>query len=421
MSDAANGAERPQTGLVAFHFADFRNYFLGRSLSRFASDMQSTAIGWQVYNLTGSAFDLGAVGLVQIIPFLLLFPLAGVAADRFRRARVMACCISGQVLCSTALLTMTLSGTENFPVILLIMSVSGFLRSFQLPAEQSLIPLAVPREHFANAVAWTASGNQIARIAGPSVAGLLIALGEPLVYAVVVALSFASFTFIMLIRANTQIVSRDPLSLATVFAGVRFIWKREVMLGIIVMDLFVVLLASATALLPIFAKDILQVGSVGFGLLRSAITVGAFAGSLTFTQTPIKTHAGIKLYAATAIYGASSVLFGFSHFYWLSFLALFVLGFSDSVSIFIRNNVITVISPDDMRGRVNAVNSVFIGTSNQMGEFWSGITASLLGAGPAVIFGGLGTICVVLLFARLFPKLFRLDSLDPDELVRKYQ
>jgi MFS family permease len=410
-----------QQGIAAFRHADFRNYFFGRGLSRLSFEMQATAVAWQVYNLTGSALDLGLLGLVQILPFMVLFPLAGLAADRFRRARVIASCISGQLVCSLALMLLTFTGQITFPIILLLVGIAGFLRAFQLPAEQSIIPLLTPMPAFANAVAWTTVGNHFARIAGPGIAGLLIIIGEQVVYASVVVATVLAFTFAMLIRANTQVVSRDPITFANVFAGMQFIFTRKLLLGIISLDLFAVLLASAIALLPIYAKDILNVGPAGFGALRAAITVGSFAGSVLFTQFPIRKSAGHRMFLTMAVYGAATVVFALSTEYWLSFAALVVLGFSDSVSIFIRNNVVTLITPDQMRGRVNAVNSVFIGASNQLGEFQSGVMASLLGVVPAVVVGGVGTICVVAFFARIFPDLRRLDSLDPDDLVRRYQ
>lgn len=422
MSDAApETAEGPGRGFVAFHFADFRNYFLARSISRFAFEMQATAIGWQVYNLTGSAFDLGLVGLVQILPFMVLFPLAGLAADRFPRARVIACCIGGQVICTGALTFLTFTDQITFPIIILILTGAGFLRAFQLPSEQAIIPLLISGRAFSNAVAWTTSGNHGARIAGPAVGGLLLIVGEHIVYATVVGLLVAGFVMALLIKANTQVVSRERITFSSVFAGLRFIYNRKLILGIISLDLFAVLLASATALLPIFAKDILQVGSVGLGILRSSVTVGSFTGSVLFTQFPIRRRSGHQLLVATAVYGLATIAFALSTEFWLSCCALAVLGFGDSVSIFIRNNVISLVTPDEMRGRVNAVNSVFIGASNQVGEFQSGIVATLIGVVPAVVVGGIGTICVVALFARIFPAMRKLDSLDPDDLVRRYQ
>jgi hypothetical protein len=295
------------------------------------------------------------------------------------------------------------------------------LRSFQLPAEQAIIPLLVDRKDFANAAAWTTAGNHIARVGGPGLAGILLISGEQVVYSTVVVVMLVAFTLAMMIRANTQVVSRERITFASVFAGMKFIFNRQLILGMITLDLFAVLLASATALLPIFAKDILEVGPAGYGFLRASITIGSFTGSMLFTQFPVHRRAGHQLFAAMAVYGVATVVFALSREYWLSCASLAILGFTDSVSIFIRNNVIGLVTPDEMRGRVNAVNSVFIGASNQMGEFTSGVMATLLGAASAVAFGGIGTICVVALSAMIFPVMRRLDSLDPDDLIRRYQ
>jgi len=423
VSDAAapDIAQGPGKGMAAFRYTDFRNYFGARSLSRFAFEMQATAVGWQVYNLTGNALDLGLIGLVQFLPFMVLFPLAGLAADRFRRARVIAGCISGQVICSLSLMALTFTGNINFPIIMIILAVAGFLRSFQLPAEQAIIPLLIDRKDFANASAWTTTGNHLARVGGPGLAGLLLIVGEQVVYSTVVGIMVVALTLALLIKANTQIVSRERITFTSVFAGMKFIFNRQLILGMITLDLFAVLLASATALLPIFAKDILEVGPAGYGFLRASMTVGSFSGSLLFTQFPVNRRAGHLLFAGMAIYGFATIVFALSRDYWLSCAALIVLGFTDSVSIFIRNNVIGLVTPDEMLGRVNAVNSVFIGASNQMGEFQSGVMATLLGVVPAVVVGGIGTVCVVALSAMIFPVLRRLDSLDPDDLIRRYQ
>lgn len=422
MSDAAPDiAEGPGKGMAAFRYTDFRNYFGARSLSRFAFEMQATAVGWQVYNLTGNALDLGLIGLVQFLPFMVLFPLAGLAADRFRRARVIAGCISGQVICSLSLMALTFTGNINFPIIMIILAVAGFLRSFQLPAEQAIIPLLIDRKDFANASAWTTTGNHLARVGGPGLAGVLLIVGEQVVYSTVVGIMIVALILALLIKANTQIVSRERITFTTVFAGMKFIFNRQLILGMITLDLFAVLLASATALLPIFAKDILEVGPAGYGFLRASITIGSFSGSLLFTQFPVHRRAGHLLLVGMAIYGFATIVFALSRDYWLSCGALIVLGFTDSVSIFIRNNVIGLVTPDEMRGRVNAVNSVFIGASNQMGEFQSGVMATLLGVVPAVVVGGIGTVCVVALSAMIFPVLRRMDSLDPDDLIRRYQ
>ena len=422
MSDAAPDiAEGPGKGMAAFRYTDFRNYFFARSLARFAFEMQAATVLWHVWHLTGSTLDLGLIGLVQFLPFMVLFPLAGLAADRFRRARVIAGCIAVQVICSLGLMALTFSGEITFPIIMIILAIAGFLRSFQLPAEQAIIPLLIDRKDFANASAWTTTGNHLARVGGPAVAGLMLILGEQVVYATVVAVMIAAVILALMIKANTQVVSRERITFTSVFAGMKFIFQRQLILGMITLDLFAVLLASATALLPIFATDILMVGPVGYGFLRASITLGSFSGSLLFTQFPVYRRAGHQLLAAMAVYGAATIVFALSRDYWLSCAALALLGFTDSVSIFIRNNVIGLVTPDEMRGRVNAVNSVFIGASNQMGEFTSGVMATLLTVVPAVVVGGIGTVCVVALSAMIFPVLRRLDSLDPDDLIRRYQ
>ncbi|MCD6073892.1 MAG: permease, partial [Rhodospirillales bacterium] len=353
MSDAAPDiAEGPGKGMAAFRYADFRNYFLARSLARFAFEMQAAAVLWQVWHLTGSTLDLGLIGLVQFLPFMVLFPLAGLAADRFRRARVIAVCISVQVVCSLGLMALTFSGHITFPIIMIILAIAGFLRSFQLPAEQAIIPLLVDRNDFANASAWTTTGNHLARVGGPAVAGLMLILGEQVVYATVVVVMLVAVVFALIIKANTQVVSRERITFASVFAGMKFIFQRQLILGMITLDLFAVLLASATALLPVFATDILMVGPVGYGFLRASITIGSFSGSLLFTQFPVYRRAGHQLLASMAIYGAATIVFALSREYWLSCTALALLGFTDSVSIFIRNNVIGLVTPDEMRGRV---------------------------------------------------------------------
>jgi MFS family permease len=413
--------QRSSAGRAAFGHADFRYYWLARVLGVLAIDMQMTAVGWQVYTLTGNALDLGLIGLAQIIPFFLLFPVSGIAADRIPRKRIMTACVSVQTLCALLFFTLTMAQAITFPLMLIILLVLGVARSFQSPAQQAIVPVLVAKAHFANAVAWTAIASQTARIAGPGIAGLMIIAGETWVYGVVALLLVSSTILTFQIKANTQIISKEPLSINTVLAGFRFILRRQIILGVITLDLFAVLLGGATALLPIYAKDILMVGPWGFGILRAMHMVGAFSGALFFTRWPIRRHAGIKLLSAVGIFGTAIVVFGLSTNLWLSVAALVTLGAADAVSVFIRGNLVQIITPDDMRGRVTAVNAVFIGASNEFGEFESGLTAAWWGVVPAVVVGGVGTICVAVLFAALFPQLRRIDSLDPDDLMRRYR
>jgi MFS family permease len=420
-ADSEDPGDAQQSGWVAFRYADFRNFFLARFTSRLAVEMQITAVGWQVYSLTGNPLDLGLVGLAQIAPFLILFPLAGVVADRFARARIISVCVFSESLCAAAFFVLTLLGVISFPVMLAILALFGVSRAFQTPAEQAIVPLLVPHKHVANAIAWTSVSGQTARITGPGIAGLMIIAGEQWVYGSVVILMAGATVFAMMIRANTQIISTDPISFANVFAGMRFIFSRKIVLGAISLDLFAVLLGGATALLPIYAKDILLVGPLGFGILRATVTVGALTGALYFTQRPIQRRAGIKLLGTVAAFGAATIVFGISESFWLTLVMLFIIGATDSVSVFIRNSIVQIVTPDEIRGRTNAVNSVFIGASNELGEFESGVTAAWWGVVPSVVIGGIGTICVALVFARIFPQLRDADSLIPEDLIRKYR
>ncbi len=406
---------------MAFQHADYRAFWLARVLGVFAIDMQITAVSWQVYQITGRPLDLGLVGLTQFAPFFCLFLVAGTVADHFQRKRIMLTCVSLQILCAVAFFTMTVTGSASFLTILAILVFLGIARTFQSPAQQAIVPLLVPKEHFANAVAWTSSGFQMARIAGPGFAGLMIVAGEQWVYGTVVFLFFCSAAMTFLIKTNTQIISTAPVTIENILAGFKFIIKRQIIIGAIGLDLFAVLLGGATALLPIYATDILNVGSAGFGALRATHMVGAFAGALFLTQYPITGKAGKTLLIAVAIFGLGIIAFGVSTSFWLSLTALFVLGAADSVSIFVRNNLVQIITPDDMRGRVSAVSSVFVGASNEVGEFESGVTAEWWGVVPAVVVGGIGTIFIAGLFAKIFPQLREVDSLDPNDLVRKYQ
>jgi MFS family permease len=414
-------SDSQDSGWAAFQYADFRNFFLARFVSRLAVEMQVTAVGWQVYSLTGKALDLGLIGLAQIAPFLILFPLAGMTADRYSRARIISVCLFSESLCAAAFLLLTVLGVITFPVMLGILALFGVSRAFQTPAEQAIVPLLVPSKHIANAIAWTSVSGQVARISGPGIAGLMIIAGEQWVYGAVVVLMIGATVYAMMIRANTQIISSDPISFATVFAGLRFIFSRQIVLGAISLDLFAVLLGGATALLPIYAKDILAVGPVGFGILRATVTVGALAGALYFTQRPIRRQAGAKLLGTVAAFGAATIIFGLSESFALTLVMLFIIGATDSVSVFIRNSIVQIVTPDHIRGRTNAVNSVFIGASNELGEFESGVTAAWWGVVPSVVVGGIGTICVALVFARIFPQLRGVDSLAPEELIRKYR
>jgi NADH:ubiquinone oxidoreductase subunit K len=405
---------------VAFHYPDFRYFLAARFFDRLAVEMLITAVSWQVYQLTRNPLHLGLVGLVQFAPFLLLFLVAGAAADRLPRRHILRGSITVQLLCAAAFLGLTLGGRVTLPAIFTILVFLGLARAFQAPVQMAIVPLLVPAEHFANAVAWSSAAFQTARIGGPAAAGALLLLGVDVVYAVVVAGSVASLVLVFRVRASSQVLSTEPHTWRSALAGLRFIWSHRVVLGAISLDLFAVLLGGATALLPIFAVEILGVGAVGFGALRAAPVVGALACMLILAQRPIRRRAGSKLLFAVGVFGAAICVFALSRSFWLSLAALFVLGAADAVSIFVRNNLVQIITPDEMRGRVSAVNSVFIGASNELGEFESGFTAAWWGAVTAVLVGGLATIGVAIGFALCLPRLRRVDSLDPDALRREH-
>jgi MFS family permease len=405
----------------AFAHRDFTLYWLSRVLGRFGIELQITGVSWHVYALTGNALDLGLVGLAQFAPYLVLFLIAGAASDRFQRAKLLGFCIALQTAGSILLFAITATGSATFPRIFVVLVVLGISRAFQSPAQQAIVPLLIPKDLFANAVAWTASGNQLVRVSGPALAGAMLILGQDVVYGCAIACFASAAIFTFMIRANTQVLSKAPWTVSTLLDGFRFIWSRQVMLGTIGLDLFAVLLGGATALLPIYAVDILHVGKVGFGVLRAVHMVGAFVCALYLTRRPIQRHAGTALLTSIMVFGSAIVVFGLSSAFYISLTALFVMGAADAISVFIRSFVVQIITPDIMRGRVSAVNAVFIGASNELGEFESGITATWWGVVPAVVVGGLGTVIVTLLFAWRMPQLRHIDSLAHDDLVRNYQ
>ncbi|MBO6781889.1 MAG: MFS transporter [Alphaproteobacteria bacterium] len=411
----------------AFAHRDFRYFWATRVAGILATEMLVTTVGWQVYRLTASELNLGLVGLAQFAPFALLFLVSGIAADRLPRMRIILGCVALQTVCAAALFWGTATGSIDFAIILAILALFGVARAFQAPAQMAIVPNLVPSRDLANAIAWSSSGFQMARIIGPTVAGLLIAFGaargedEFFVYALAVATFVLATILAAMVRKPVQVTSTAPINIANILAGFKFIASRQVIFGAIGLDLFAVLFGGAIALLPVYATDILDVGADGFGVLRSAFTAGGFIGALYMTQMPIRRHAGIKLLAAVGIFGTGVIVFGVSELFWLSLAALVVMGLADSVSVFVRQNLVQIITPDEMRGRVSAVTAVFIGASNELGEFESGVTAHWWGTVPAVVVGGAATVPVAVTFAWLFPQLRRVDSLDPDDLVRRYR
>ncbi len=375
-----------------------------------AGQMLMVALGWQMYDHTGSAWDLGLVGLLQFIPAVALVLVAGHVVDRHDRARIVAVCLAIQALAALVLALSPFAAMSQRSLLLLLSVVLGTVRAFQMPAQQALVPQLVPQVLLPRAMAFSSAGLQSAIIAGPALGGLLYVAGAGVVYGTCAALFVVSALVCLRIRRAVA-PPRVPINRDTLLAGVRYVRANKVVLGAISLDLFAVLFGGATALLPIFAKDILHVGPWGLGLLRGAPAVGALAMSVLLARRPIMRRAGAKLFGAIAVYALATLLFAVSTSLLLSLAALLVTGAADMISIVVRQTLVQLETPDAMRGRVSAVSSVFIGASNQLGEFESGATAALLGPVGSVLLGGAGTLLVVALWWRGFPTLARRDAL----------
>jgi len=390
-----------------------------------ASQMFLVAVGWQMYEITGSAWDLGLVGLYQFLPALLLTLVAGHVADKLHRGRIVATCLVAQAAVALLLVAAsqgwgghtfasplaTSSAWVSRDLLLAISIVLGAARAFQMPAQQALTPLLVPAEMLPQAMAFSSMGTQVAVIGGPALGGLIFIAGASAVYLTCAVLFALGCFFMLRLGYRHNAVPPRDMTLQTVFAGVTFICQRKALLGAVSLDLFAVLLGGATALLPIFAKDILHVGPLGLGVLRGAPAVGALLTSVVLARWPLQRRVGRKLLLAVGIYGLAMVVFGWSSSFVMSLLALAVSGGADMVSVVVRQTLVQLETPDAMRGRVSAVNSVFIGASNQLGEFESGITADWLGPIGSVVVGGVGTLLVAIAWWRLFPTLAYRDRM----------
>jgi MFS family permease len=383
-----------------------------RVLANVGSQMLAVAVGWQLYALTGSALDLGLVGLAEFVPIVALTLVVGQVADRYDRRLIAVACQVVKAVATVVLALGTLGGWQSKTSILALVALVGAARAFENPTMTAMVPEVVPRSGVARAMAWVVSANQTAQILGPAVGGLLFALGPATTYWAAGALFVLAGSCAAAIRRQRAARARSPVTLDTVFSGVAFIVNRPVLLGTMSLDLFAVLLGGATALLPIYARDILGVGPTGLGLLRSGPAAGALLMSMFLARYPLERGIGRTLFRAVIVFGAATVVFGLSTNFALSLLALSVLGAADVVSVVIRVSLVQLRTPDDMRGRVSAVHSLFTGTSNQLGAFESGLVASLLGAVPAVLIGGLGTIAVAVLWMVLFPDLRRIRAYE---------
>lgn len=409
---AASGDPRLAGG-IAFTYPDFTAYAVARFCIVAALEMQSVAVGWQVYEITKRPLDLGLVGLAQFLPSIVFFLAAGHAADRFDRRRLVMWCYGAFAVCSALLWEIASRGAVSVRPIYAVLVLLGVVRSFNGTASRALLPQLVPEEHFHNAVAWNASVFQGATILGPSIGGLLYAFfrGASAVYATAAAVSLGAMALTLKIKLRPRTRRREPTSLKTVLAGFRYIWEHKLVLGSISLDMFAVLLGGATALLPIYAREILHTGPWGLGLLRSAPGVGAAIMAIVLAHRPLGGRAGPTLLWSVAGFGVFTIVFGLSRNLVLSLAALVLVGATDMVSVVIRATLVQLATPDEMRGRVIAVDMIFIGTSNQLGEFESGLTAQWFGTVPAVVLGGVGTLAVIALWAWLFPELRHADKL----------
>ena len=399
----------PDDSLLS-HTAFVRLWF-ARLAAIAGSQMTMVAVGWQMYDLTGSAWDLGLVGLLQFLPAIPLALVAGPVIDRFHRARIVAVCMAVLVAVAATLALASHGGWASRALLLAISVVLGAVRAFQMPAQQALTPSLVPMRLLQRALAFSSAGMQGAIIAGPALGGFLYVAGPATVYGVAAALFALAGALCLVIHYEHVPPASMPVRWAVLLAGVRFVWQRRTVLGAISLDLFAVLLGGATALLPMFARDVLHVGPWGLGLLRGAPAAGALLMSVLLARWPVRRRSGHVLLGAVAVYGASQLAFGWSTVFVFSLAALAVSGAADMVSVVIRQTLVQLETPDDMRGRVSAVNSVFIGASNQLGEFESGATAALLGPVGSVVLGGLGTLVVAGLWLKLFPALAGRDEL----------
>src|ERR1700691_3110967 len=421
-----NERSRPSlsSGTAAFAYRDFRRYQMARVMVIMGAEAQAVAVAWQVYEITHRAIDLGYTGLVLFLPGLLFLLPAGHVADRYDRRMVILVCYVLQVVCTFTLLVFALRGLHRVEPIFAVLFLIGSGRAFSGPASSALLPHLVPTENFVNAITWGATVFQIANIAGPAVGGLLYTLplrgrlyGAPIVFLFTLATGIGFLGLISSLHVRPGRMEHRAISTDVILAGFRYVWKAKLLLGSISLDLFVVLLGGATALLPIFAHDLLHTGPQGLGALRSAPAIGALTVSIWMTFRPLLRRPGVLMFTGVAIFGSATIVFGLSRSLPLSLAALMVVGASDMVSVVIRSSMLQLATPASMRGRVSAVNSLFVGASNELGEFESGVTAQWWGAVRAVVAGGLGALAITGIWCLLFPSLRGIKQLTEESLL----
>jgi len=418
----------PRRGLEAFAFRDFRRYQLARVAVILGAEAQSVAVAWQVYSITHRAIDLGYTGLALFLPGLIFLLPAGHVADRFDRRRVILACYTLQLLCTGALVELARNNTQNILAIYTVLFFVGAGRAFSSPASSALIPHLVPEIHFVNAVTWGGAIFQLANITGPALGGLLFTLplsgfaadsrleGAGIVYVFTLGTLVWFLALVVSLHVRPGRMEHRDLSLKVVLAGFQYVRRARILLGSFSLDLFVVLLGGAVALMPIFAHEILHQGPRGLGMLRAAPAVGAVTMSLIMARFPLHRRAGRWLFICVSIFGVATVIFGLSHTLWLSLASLAIAGAADTISVIIRGSLLQLATPPEMRGRVSAVNSLFIGASNELGEFESGLTAQWWGAVRATVIGGLGSLIVAAVWAGVFPQLRKADKLTAESL-----
>jgi MFS family permease len=397
-------------GFSVLKHRNFRFYVSARVLGTIAIQMQNVAIGWQVYAMTGNVYDLGMIGLAQFAPFLALILFAGHVADTYNRRHIIIGCYIAQLLCSLSLFAYTMTGSHIVWPVFAVLVLYGSARAFMMPATQAILIHLVPTESFTKAVALSSSSFQVAVIVGPALGGAIYSLsGAHGVYWLVAALQVAAIVLMSCSRLASRPAKREPASWHTLFEGLRFVRAQPIVLGAMSLDLFAVLFGGATALLPAFAHDVLHTGPAALGMLRTATGVGAIVISIALAFRPITTKVGRWMFGGVAVFGAGTVVLGTTDSLIVSLIALFLMGAGDMVSVYIRHIIVQFATPDAIRGRVSAVNAVFIGASNELGEFESGITAGWFGLIRALVLGGVATLIVTATWAKLFPVLSKMD------------
>lgn len=396
----------------AFRHSSYRRYLLSRFLTSLGFQFVSVAVAWQMYDVTRDPALLGWIGLVQFLPAVALVLVTGNVADRLGRRLVMACSALLFLTCAASILYLVLNDRFDPVLILAILTLFGIARAFYGPASSSLVVNIVPREDFPNAVGWVTSSWQVATIAGPVGGSLLYGLAPHIPYATAVCAYAVAILLIVSIPKPNQQVSRERPTMASVLGGFGYIWKQKIVLGAISLDLFAVLLGGAVALMPVYARDVLDVGEIGLGLLRAAPGIGAVIAIVLITAFPIRDHAGVILLIFVALFGLATAVFGASTIAWLSILALICVGGFDMVSVYVREIILQLWTPDEVRGRVNAVNSIFVGASNELGETRAGFMAAIAGPVVTVVGGGLAAIGVAAASTFIFPQLRRIRTLD---------